>query len=49
MKTMSKLPTTETDEATAATTVPLDLPDGVGVGDGAGEPRKRRLRWENSD
>jgi hypothetical protein len=44
----SKVPITETDEATAATNVPLDLRDGdgdgVGVGVGAGEPGKQGLR-----
>ena len=45
MKMMSRLPPTETDEAIAATTVPLDLPDGDvdvdvdvdGDGDGNGD------------
>jgi hypothetical protein len=46
MKRMSKVPTTETDEATAATDIPLDLPDGDGDGAGDGEPRKRGLRWK---
>jgi len=36
MKSMSRLPPTETDEATAATNVPLDLGDGDGDGDGDG-------------
>jgi len=49
MKSMSRLPPTETDEATAAT---LDLGDGDGDGDGTGvgggarEPRKHGPRWK---
>ena len=50
MKSMSRLPPTETDEATAATNVPLDLGDGdgdgTGVGGGAREPRKHGPRWK---
>jgi hypothetical protein len=37
MKRMSRLPPTETDEATAATNVLLDLPDGEGDDDGDGD------------